>query len=396
MQLEMSLNQINDLNEIRQILNGFEQQHNLNLDFQVFEWSNAWAELMKISLYGHGPVVSEVGSTWMSSLAGQNSLRSFKLNEVSSIGGMSKFLSASWHSCMDLDGEKVLAIPWTLNTYLLYYRRDMLAAAGIDEASAFTSFENLHRTLESLRKANPEMLIAIPNSGNSVGELHNASSFVWDKGGDFITEDGKEVSFSDPKTMAGLKEYFGLHRFMPPAARNLFDDGCSNAFLEGRTAITLRSLDLLSLTRNPNVPREVSQNTGLAVQPGIPFLGGSNLVIWNHVPPVQEALAVDLVRFLTAPDIMMTEFQKAKYVPANLEALNQVEMDPTYLPLTQSLKQGRPFKRVPLWGLVEDKLVKALNNIWHKIFAAPDPNVEQIIRDTLLPLEDRLNITLSQ
>ena len=41
----------------------------------------SWAELMKISLYRHGPIISEVGSTWMSSLAGQNSLRPFKLPE---------------------------------------------------------------------------------------------------------------------------------------------------------------------------------------------------------------------------------------------------------------------------------------------------------------------------
>jgi len=396
MQTEISINQITDLDEMRLIIGDFERRHNAKLDLQVFDWSVAWAELMKISLYGHGPIVSEVGSTWMSSLAGQNSLRPFKPNEVAAMGGKENFLQESWQSCLDLEEEKVLAIPWTVNTYLVYYRRDLLAKAGIEESTAFSTFENMARTLESLRRVSPNMIIAIPNSGNSVGVLHNSSSFVWEMGGDFIIPDGKGVCFSDPNTLAGLREYFGLYRFLTPASRNLYDDGCSNAFLEGRTAITIRSLDLLSQTKAAHVPKEVSQNTSIAVLPGVPFIGGSNLVIWKHVPPSQETLAVDLVRYLTSAENMMTQFLKAKYTPANLEALNQVEMDPTYLPLIQSLREGRALKRVPLWGLIEDKLVKALNQIWQKIFASSDPNIDQIIKETLLPLEDRLNITLSQ
>jgi multiple sugar transport system substrate-binding protein len=395
MQAEISINQITDLDEMRLILNDFERLHNARLELQVFDWSNAWAELMKISLYGHGPIVSEVGSTWVSSLAGQNSLRPFKPQEIASMGGKENFLPESWQSCLDLDGENVLAIPWALNTYLVYYRRDLLANAGVDESTAFASIENLNHTLESLRDTGLEMPIALPNCNNSVGVLHNASTFVWEKGGDFILPDGKKVCFSDPNTLAGLREYFNLHKFMRPFARNLYDDDCSRAFLEGGAAVTFRSLDLLSLARGKNVPPQVSENTSIAIQPGIPFVGGSNLVIWNHIPPLQEPLAVDLVRYLTSPENMMTQFLKTKYTPANLEALNRVELDPTYSPLAQSLKKGRAFKRVPLWGLVEDKLVKALNHIWQKIFEAPEPNIDQIIQDTLLPLENRLNITLS-
>jgi maltose-binding protein MalE len=141
---------------------------------------------------------------------------------------------------------------------------------------------------------------------------------------------------------------------------------------------------------------DVASNTAISVQPYVPFLGGSNLVIWNHVASSQEALALDLVRYLTSAENMMPQFTKVKYTPANLQALNQVELDPTYAPLTQSLKKGRAFKRMPLWGVVEDKLVKALNQIWQKIFAVSEPDLDQIIQDTLFPLEDRLNITLSQ
>jgi multiple sugar transport system substrate-binding protein len=395
MQFEISINFIEDINKMVLFLNTFELQRNVKIDLLMFDWAHAWTELMKINLYGHGPIVSETGSTWMSSLAGQHCLRPFKLNEVAAIGGADKFLPESWQSCIDFDSETILAIPWTLNTYLAYYRRDLLAQAGVDETTAFTTLENLVHTLESLRKIGVEIPLAIPTA-NSVSVLHNAISFVWKMGGEFITPDGKQVLFSNPKTLAGLKEYFSLYQFMPPAARNLYDDACYHAYLEGRTAITFRSPDLLSQIKNGKTSDKVSQNTGIAIQPGIPFVGGSNLVIWNHVPPAQEAVAVELVRYLTSPENMMTQFQDAGYIPANLDALNQVELDQTYVPLTQSLKTGRALQRVPLWGLIEDRLVKALNHIWQRIFATPEPNIDRIIENTLLPLEERLNITLSQ
>jgi len=396
MQFEISINFIDEINKMVLFLNEFEQQNNVKIDLQTFDWPVAWTELMKISLYGHGPIVSETGSTWMSSLAGQNCLRPFKLNEVAAIGGADKFLPAAWQSCIDFDNETTLAIPWTLNTYLVYYRRDLLAQAGVEETSAFTSIENFVHTLEGLQKIGVEMPLAVPTAGNSVSVLHNASSFVWKMGGELINPDGKKVLFSNPKTLAGLKAYYSLSQFLPPTARNLLDEACVHAYLEGKAAITFRSPDLLNQINNGRTPEKISKNTGIAMQPGIPFVGGSNLVIWKHIQPSQEAAAVKLIRYLTSSENMMTQFREIGYIPANLDALNQVERDQIYVPLTQSLKTGRALQRVPLWGLVEDKLVKALNHIWQVIFATPQPDVEQIIKNTLLPLENRLNITLSQ
>ena len=395
MQFEISINFIEEMDKMTLFLNAFERQRNVKIDLLTFDWSEAWAELMKISLYGHGPIISETGSTWMSSLAGQNCLRPFKPNEVATIGGADKFLQASWQSCVDFDNV-ILAIPWTLNTYLAYYRRDLLAQAGVDETSAFTTIENFVHTLEKLQKIDMEIPFAIPTAGNGRSVLHNACSFVWKMGGELITPDGKQVLFSTPNTLAGLKEYFGLYRFMPPAARNLLDEACIRAYLEGRAAITFRSPDLLTQIKNGKTSKQVAQNNQVTIQPGIPFVGGSNLVIWKHIPPVQEAVAVELVHYLTSTGNMLTQFNNIGYIPANLGALDQVEGDQSYLPLTQSLKTGRALPRVHLWGLVEDRLVKALNHIWQVIFDTPEPNLDRIIESTLLPLEERLNITLSQ
>ena len=79
MQFEMSINFIDEIDKMVLFLHAFEQQSNVKIDLQAFDWPNAWTELMKISLYGHGPIISETGSIWMSSL---NCLRPFTLNNI--------------------------------------------------------------------------------------------------------------------------------------------------------------------------------------------------------------------------------------------------------------------------------------------------------------------------
>jgi len=394
--LEISINDtIDNPEEIRPLIEEFERQQKTVVDIQIFDWDIAWTEIMKISLFRHGPVVSETGDTWMGSLAGQNSLRAFKKDEVDAIGGTEVFLGEMWQSCLDFDGENILAIPWLLDTYLVFYRRDLLEKAGVDAASAFATSENFMQTLEKLQQNGVRNPLAIPTGGNFLSIMHNASSYVWESGGDFISTDGRQVFFTNPSTLAGLRNYFELYRFLSPASQSMNDTACLNAFSDGETAITLRYPPSLHELKRGRWPKQLTDVVGMAAQPGIPFIGGSNLIIWKHIPPEQEKSALELIRYLTSTETMALLFQKTGLIPARLAALDQIESDPLYAPVIQSFKTGRAYKRIPMWGLVEDKLNKALNNIWQKIFSTPTPDIDRIILETLTPLEERLNITLS-
>jgi multiple sugar transport system substrate-binding protein len=396
MDIEISVNNtISNTDILRRMLDSFERDQHAKVELQVFDWSEAWAEFMKISLYGHGPVISETGDTWMGSLMARQSLRPFRKNELENIGGASVFLNEMWQSCIDFDNETVVAIPWSLDTYLVYYRRDLLTKAGVEEETAFSTFEDFTQTLDKLQASGVEVPLVVPTKGNSLSTLHNSSSWVWKMGGDFISPDGRRVLFTDPKTIAGLREYFSLSRFLTPAARGLDDADCNNSFVKGEAAIILRNPTMLNDIQGGNMSSELVENVAMTVQPGIPFVGGSNLVIWKHIPPEQEHLAVDLIRYLTTSEALITLFRKTSVVPARLETLKQIESDPAYAPMIQSFKTGRAYKRIRLWGLVEDKLTLALNTIWQEILTTSNPEIDRILMRNLLPLEERLNITLS-
>ncbi len=395
--LEVSINTtIDHPDQLRQMLKEFEHQNNLEVDLQVFDWASAWMEFIRISLYRYGPAISETGDTWMGSLASRNCLRPFKKEEVASMGGGEIFLPEMWKSCHDFDTQAIVAIPWSLDTYLVYYRRDLLKKAGVDESRAFQGLDEFQATLECLQTAGVEIPLAIATGGNSSNVLHNASSWVWAMGGDFISSDGKKVFFTEPKTLAGLEKYFQLYRFMPPAARKLDDDSMIHMFVRENAAITLANPPLLYEIGHQTIPLALSQNLNIAMQPGVPFVGGSHLIVWSHVPVRQEAAAIRLVRFLTSGELMLKLFKNAGLIPARLDILDQVESDPAYGPLIQSLKTGRAYKHLRLWGLVEDKLTRSLGKIWDTIFETRQPDLRQIILDTLSPVEERLNAILAE
>jgi len=397
-EIEISINNSSDNPEkdFRVVLGKFEEQRGAKISCIVFDWSQAWSELMKIVLYKHGPVMSQVGSTWMGSLEATQGIRRFNSAEISQLGGAGVFHPVAWKSGISSEAGGNIAIPWFLDTYVLYYRKDLFNKAGIDESSAFENLEALAETVEKLAAPGESIPFAIPTRVASRANLHNLASWIWNYGGDFISEDGKQLLLSDPKTRQGLKAYFSLYQLMPVAAQNLTDVDCSSAFLGGNAAITLRNAGLLfTAQRSPAFAGYLDQ-LGVAIMPGDSFLGGSGFVLWNHIHPAEERLAVDLLRELTSLEAQYAFFKQAGILPARLEVFKRLEEEPMYAPVVKALMTGRSFRKFKLWGLIEDRLSPAISQIWQALYSKENPNLEEEIARVLDPLERRLQLTLSE
>jgi hypothetical protein len=63
--------------------------------------------------------------------------------------------------------------------------------------------------------------------------------------------------------------------------------------------------------------------------------------------------------------------------------------------LLQSLRLGRTHARLPLWGVVEDRLKKVLAQIWDDIRADPDQDKAGLISRYIGPLAQQLEATLT-
>ncbi|HEY4722037.1 MAG TPA: extracellular solute-binding protein [Anaerolineae bacterium] len=392
-ELELSIMQhgSDPIGDIRPLLDQFEAEQHIHVRLTLLPWDIAWVELVKVALYGHGPDVSEIGTTWIGNLIAMNTLRPFAPAELDMLGGSAAFLPSSWQSSAVLGEREVCAVPWLADTRLIYYRRDLLDKAGVDVATAFNSPRQLASTLGRLSEHGIELPWVVPNR-YAWNTLHNIASWVWGAGGDFVTAEGRRVIFDQPQARAGMKAYFELYRYLAPEARHLDGIQSDAFFLQRQVAVTITGPWLMLLNRNLN-PGAVA-NWGVALPPGAPFVGGSNLVVWRHTQ--HEGDALKLVKFLTGKQSQVHN-PRVGMLPVRLETLAEPSFtdNPANALMGQVVRAGRSFPSLRAWGLIEDKLSSAFTQVWAEILESPEPDVDALLGKYLPALAEQLNSTLN-
>jgi multiple sugar transport system substrate-binding protein len=377
---------------LQSVLQAFEAQYRVRVKIQPLDWERGWADIIKLALYGHGPVVSEVGSTWVASLASMAVLRPFATREIAELGGSAPFLPALWQAGQTPGDQAVWAIPWLAETRVIFYWRKMLQAVGLEEQTAFQSQAQLEQTLERLRTNSAVIPWVVPTQ-TTLNTLHQAASWLWGAGGHFLDSARRQVTFHQPAARVGLRDYYRLGRFLSSQAASFSDEQASTLFLEGQAAITLNGPWLLPPLDSAT---PFWDDVGLALPPGVPVVSGSHLVLWKHIAPRQEKLAMNLVRFLTSQPVQMLTSQNAGLLPVKVQVLAEPPFTDRllYPVLRQSLQTGRTFPSMRLWGLIEEKLSAALGQVWAKVLAEPEADLDDILRVELEALALRLNTTL--
>jgi multiple sugar transport system substrate-binding protein len=383
------------IEEARALLTQFEQDTHIEVNLRVLEWRDAWAELVRVALYNDGPHISEIGNTWLSEFISMNALRPFIGIEVSRLGGAQQFLPSAWHSAMSRGpgGVTVMAwaVPWLADMRLIHYRQDLFERAGLEPATAFQSAEALSQTCLRLQAAGVINPIVLP-SRQSRMTLQNMAGWVWGAGGDFTSPDGKQVLFASTKARDGIYAYFDLARYMTAEMRDRDEYQSDAAFLHGQSAMTISGP---WLHRSPDLTREVAAHARQALLPGVPYIGGSHLVIWKHTRYVDQALT--LIRYINGVEAQARLVQTSGLFPTRLEVLTHepFRSDPFYQMTGEGLKAGRAFPTFALWGLVETKLTEAFTAIWADILLTPDADIHTLVDRHLSNAARRLNSTLS-
>ncbi len=383
----------------RLLLDQFEAEHRCRVRVRMMAWETGRQESVNAALSGKGPDVSVIGTTWCPSLASMQVLRPFTPQEIESFGGVSAFFSSAWESGKLLGDQRVWAIPWMTDVRPIVYRRDLLERAGIDEKQAFLSPARLVETLKQLQACDIPTPLALASRGSvyPLLHLHTLASFVWGAGGDFLSGDGTRTAFHLPETRLGIRTFLELSRYLSPEARDL-DVYQSNAlFWQGQAAVSFSlELPFEATLERIAAPQDVISNLGVAIMPGVIFVGGINLVMWRHVPFSRENLALELVRFLSGQQVQRALTTRTGFLPARVEALQSPPFgtEPFCQVLVRGLETGRSFPAIPRWGLVEDQLMQVLGRLWENVLVHPERNLDILIEELLEPVAQRLDLIL--
>ena len=375
----------------------FQKQTGIEVKLTRMEWSDAWQQLINISTHGQGADISHVGSTWVSSLVSMNSLRAIPSHVITKIGGEESFVHSTWESAKMEDDRNAWAIPLSAYTYAVAYRRDLLAQAGLDGATAFATpfaFEETIRKLEELHCAEHAWLMPyVPFPFNDF--VHTAASWVWSSGGHLLDNRGKQVLFDSPATLAGLKSYFKLLSRLP-RVEYLGADDCLEMLMQGKAAAVLTDARAILTNLQDDTPE--ARNIGAASLMSTPWSGGGNLVIWRHTYGFPDRLeaAFKLADFLTRKSTMLEVGRRANILPARVDALD--ELIPTEHPLRpvmiQLVSSARTYRSIPLWRRIENQFGQELNLVAKTIFGKKDADLDMLLKETMGQLTHRLNLTL--
>jgi multiple sugar transport system substrate-binding protein len=193
------------------------------------------------------------------------------------------------------------AVPFTSNATLLYYRKDILRAAGVKPPTTWGQLARLARTLA------PKY--GLGGYGTQLqayeGLTVNFAEAVQSAGGSLLSADGSTVTVDSPQAARALDFLVsGLREgWIPQAALGWNEEDSRQAFEAGK---------LLFLSNWPYVYGEASERSpgnkvvgkfGVTALPGLhgpgsSTLGGANLAISAYAPHPATALA--FIKFLTS------------------------------------------------------------------------------------------------
>ncbi len=380
---DITLNAVSIVSEatLQQVLDAFEAQHNIHVTLQYVSWGEYRQEFTNIALHHPPADVAITGTTATSDLLAMNALRPFTKSEVAALGGETSFLPSRWRAGMRPGDDHIWAIPFIVDPRILYYRRDLLAKAGIAEKGAFDTLEAMERTIKRLQAGG----VASPwfTESDRYGMVHRLASFIWACGGHLFSLDGKQVFFHEKEALEGIRAYC---RLLPYVNAKLLGQNGRELILSGKIAVLIDNAFVLF--------RETNAEIGCTAVPGGSYIGGSDLFIWNHTH--NEYAALELVRYLTRPDVAIRMLPESYYLPARVSEINALaaRTDPYSATIAQAIFNGRTFPCVPMIGLVEERLGNALLSIQQELVANPKADLETLLQQRIVSLGKRTNLTL--
>ena len=193
---------------------------------------------------------------------------------------------------------KTWGVPFQRSTIVAYYNKDMFREAGLDPAKAPTTWDEMVEMGKALTTGDRHGLM-IPSTGYPYWMFQ---ALAIQNGKEVMSNDGLTTYFDDPAVVETLEFWRSLsteHGIMPEGTVEW--GTLRQAFLEGQTAMMWHSTGNLTAVKN-----NATFDFGVAMLPANERLGsptgGGNFYIFKDSTEEEKAAALELIRFMTAPE----------------------------------------------------------------------------------------------
>jgi multiple sugar transport system substrate-binding protein len=359
---------------VQELVRDFEREHaGIRVEVQQIPWTAAHEKLLTAFVGRSTPDLAQLGNTWIAEFVALRALAA--LDErvaASTVVDPNDQFGGVWNTNI-LDGV-LYGIPWYVDTRVLFYRSDLLAAAGIDVPPA--TWDAWRRAMAAVARGgkDPRYGILLP-----LNEWTQPVILGLQAGSPLLVEHATRGAFSQPAFRRAFQFYVDLFRDgLAPSVSNNEVANLYQEFARGTFAMYITGPWNLGEFRR-RLPAELQHAWATAAlpapqatpaaavagrsAPGLSLAGGSSLVIFRR--SAHQETAWQLVEFLSRPAQQKRFFE----LTGNLPAHRAVWDDPVLAEDRQAAAFRRQLEfvvstpKVPEWEQIADR-------IWNRAEAA--------------------------
>jgi multiple sugar transport system substrate-binding protein len=339
------------------IAEDFEKENpNIDVKVQAIPWDQAHDKLLTAVASKKGPDVIQMGTTWIPEFASANALLDLKpyIKEYPEFDE-NNFYPGSIQTTKYKD--KVVGIPWYIDTRVLYYRTDLLKEVGYNEPP---------KTWDELRDAAKKLAKRGDNKyGISIDTNEQTLAFM------FARQNGSKLLDEQNKPLFNQKEFVEAVEYL----NSFFKDGSApkdlgmdivQAFRSGIVPMFISGPWMVKII-NDQAP-ELKGKWATAVLPkkenNLSALGGSNLSVFQYTKHKDASLK--FVAFMSKPETQLKWMKMTNSLPAAKEAWKDktLQEDPLYKTFGQQMEASQPMPMIKQWEEIAQTYLKSFEKIY--------------------------------
>ncbi|HEX6137505.1 MAG TPA: sugar ABC transporter substrate-binding protein [Casimicrobiaceae bacterium] len=337
------------------LLPEFERTHpGIRVDVQQLPWTAAHEKLLTAFAGDATPDVCQLGNTWIPEFVALGALQPLDASIASSALDVNDFFDGIWDT--NVVAGRVYGVPWYVDTRLLFYRRDILAEAGV--AAPPASWPEWTRALAAVEaRAQPgHYAILLP-----MNEFEPLLALALQQDDPLLRDGGRYGNFSSQGFRRALGYYVAMFRdgYAPPVTASQL----SNVWTEfGRGTFAFYISGPWNIgefrRRLPSAVQHAWSTAPLPgpAGPGASIAGGSSLVLFR-ASKAKDA-AWQLVEYLARPDVAVRFHALTGDLPPRRSAWNDPALaaDVPARAFRDQLERVKPAPKVPEWERIADEM----------------------------------------
>ncbi len=338
------------------LMPAFEAEHpGVHVRIESLPWTAAHAKLLTAVAGDSTPDLCQLGNTWVAELADLGALRPLDADLAHSHAiPPTDYFPGIWDT--NRIGAAQYGVPWYVDTRLLFYRKDILAAAGYDHVPTdWATFKTMLATIRAQSQGQRYGILLPLNEYEPILALALQSPTP------VLKDHATRGNFSNPDFVAAFRYYISMFdEGLAPAVTNAQISNVWDEFARGYFAFYITGPWNIGEFRR-RLPPALNGRWGTAPLPGphgpdASIAGGASLAIFRRSRHPQEAWA--LVEYLSRPDVQERFYQLTGDLPARRAVweTGSVRNDPLTAAFREQLERVRPAPPVAEWEEIMTEL----------------------------------------